>query len=405
MHGIQMGALKRMGAWLVGAGLAIGWVPQAVALTFTTTELTLPSGTGGCVRPWVNARGDVLAECSYKKTVKRVSGAADNPGSIFLGLFQSKTVSTTFYRPVLWKAGQASSPQVLPDAVVPTTSADTVGVTAFNANGEVLLTHAIAGVRGDSLWRNGAWQRLDFAAAGYVGAGMLSLNDVGALAAPVSDSQGNAAMLLRDRQGQDLRTPAFLRSEGYAGVASRAALNNLGQMALTLLRPSAACCPNACVQAGVCYPEPLVSAWWSGSAWQGLPVLAPGNTFLPVVMNDNGLLVGHAAVRDSTGWPQMHAFDGQAFQRIGTGSGEVRQVNKAGTVVGVQNGLATYKGVATTGAFVWRQGVLSALAASVTIGSGQALLSAPGINDAGQIVAVAADPWRSTGRLYLFTPK
>lgn len=391
-----------MVAALVGA---VGLAQAQTTSGYTTTELTLPSGTTGCVQPRVNARGDVLAECGYKKTVKRVGGIGDNPAGILFNLFRSTTVSTTFLRPVLWKAGQPTTPQTLPDAVVPTTSADSVRVVGFNALGEVLLRHQVASASGVSLWRTGAWQALNLGAAGFFSGSSVVLNDQGALAFPVLDAAGNTAVLVRERSGQELRTSPFLRSDGYTQPLYDLGFNNLGQVAMGLLRPSSGCCPTGCVSGAACYSDTLVSQWWNGSAWRALPMLAAGNAFLPVALNDNGLAVGHASVRDASGAMLMHLWDGAAYQRIGSGTGTVAGINRAGTVVGTQNGLTVYKGVSTAGAFVWRQGVLTALQQLVSIGSGQALLNAPGLNDAGQIVATAADPWRSTGRLYLFTPR
>ncbi|TBO30263.1 hypothetical protein EYS42_11255 [Aquabacterium lacunae] len=396
MHRILMASV------LVGmVGLAQAQSPSG----YTTTELTLPSGTTGCVQPRVNARGDVLAECGYKKTVKRVGGIGDNPGGLLFNLFRSTTVSTTFLRPVLWKAGQRTTPQTLPDAVVPTTSADSVRVVGFNALGEVLLRHQVSSAAGVSLWRNGAWQALNLGASGFFSGSSVVLNDQGALAFPVLDAAGNTAVLVRERSGQELRTAPFLRSDGYTQPLSDLGFNNLGQVAMGLLRPSSGCCPTGCVSTTGCYSEPLVSQWWNGSAWRALPMLAAGNAFLPVALNDHGLAVGHASVRDASGATLMHVWDGATYQRLGVGSGTVTGINRAGTVVGTQNGLVTYKGVSTSGAFVWRQGTLTALQQLVSIGSGQALLNAPGLNDAGQIAATAADPLRTAGRLYLFTPR
>ena len=54
---------------------------------------------------------------------------------------------------------------------------------------------------------------------------------------------------------------------------------------------------------------------------------------------------------------------------------------------------------------MWRQGVLTLLNGVLPVKSGQSLLPWVSINDRGQMSAVASDPYRSAGVLYLFTPR
>jgi hypothetical protein len=384
--------------WTVSMALATLAPVQAQTSSYVATELKLPTGTTGCMAPLVNARGDVLAPCGYRKTVKRAPAPiGDNPLAILSNWFRSKTVTTTFYHLTLWPAGKPTAPQVLPDVIVPTVSNHWVLVSGFNKDGEVLVRHFGDAGLGASLWRQGRWQPVTFK-AGAPWPDDVALNDLGVVTAPVWTTEG-ARLVSVDRLGQETLGPVFKRVDGYSEILFEGAVNALNQWVVMGLTPSSGCCPSGCVAGVVCFPSPAVTSWWTGAELKGVPPVAPKNPFNARFLNDQGQMAGHAYQRDASGWPVMYFFDGQQHTLIGNGVGEVMGLNRAGVVVGVQVVASQPQ------PFLWRQGVLTPLKNLLPLATGQVLAAASSINDLGQIAATASDPARSAGVVYLFTPR
>lgn len=399
------GGVHRWASGVIAAlSLLAASVAHAQTTAYVSTELKLPSSTTGCMKPMVNARGDVLAQCGYTKTVKRApTPIGDNPLAILTNWFRSKTVSTTFYRPTLWLAGQPTAPQSLPEVIVPTVSNHWVRVKGFNQDGEVLVSHLGDAGLGASIWRQGRWQPVAFKTP-PLSLEDVALNEQGVITTRVGTADGQRIVSV-DRQGQEILGPVFTRADGYSQILFDGAVNALNQWAVLGLTPSSGCCPSGCVAGVVCYPSPAVSTWWNGAALKVIPPVAPQNPFSPRWLNDNGQMAGQAFLRDASGWPVMYFFDGQTHTLIGRGVGEVQGLNRAGAVVGAQVSGVSTSGVTQLQPFLWRQGVLTLLSGVLPVKSGQALLPWVSINDRGQMVATASDPYRSAGVLYLFTPR
>lgn len=384
-------------------GLLAATLPGPAAaqnLAYTSTELVFPSWATTCVRPRINAAGDVLAECGYKKSVPR--GPAAPPSQNFLaGLFQGpRTVSVTFYRLVMWPAGQGAVSKVLPDPFVPAVDGDFFSVMGFNQAGEVLVVSRTNPLQ---LLRHGQWQNVMEGASvsPIVGA---ALNEAGTIAGNVDNGQGyGIALQARGATAPVANGPWLLGRDGVAIAVFRGAFNNLNQWAMAA--------STVCKTLNGCTGPDGFSVFWDGGVLHTLPYLTGIGKFEPEALNVHGQMAGRVIGTNGPELlyaPTLYAYDGVGYTRIGPGYGPV--INAAGMVAAAQPHVVRSGGQYTQGTpatlpFTWRNGVSTLLQAQVSLPSSQRLRGQPSLNDKGQIAVEAHDSWRSKGRLHVLTPR
>jgi probable HAF family extracellular repeat protein len=126
-----------------------------------------------------------------------------------------------------------------------------------------------------------------------------------------------------------------------------------------------------------------------------------GTLSYPTSINCDGLVVGASYLADGT-W-HAYLYDGEQMRDLGTLPKDVHShaysINSSGMVVGYSEDGRTFKGFLSDGATMWDLNELTA-------GSGWTIIDARGINDAGQIAAVASGYWNGSWvvRAVLLTP-
>ncbi len=122
----------------------------------------------------------------------------------------------------------------------------------------------------------------------------------------------------------------------------------------------------------------------SGSDLQDLGTLGGANSY-GMALNDAGQVVGNA--QTAAGYSMAFLWDGKQMKSLGTLGGTqsyAYAINNAGDVVGY-----SWTSDEVTHGFLYHNGILLDLNSLLPIGSGWTIDGAYGINDAGQILAVA----------------